>query len=247
MENSAQNSDNASDAAEPDVSFLAGAKGRTDLLRLMKSALTDGVLRAGHRLPNERQIAIVSGLSRSTVREVLRDLDREGRLARHVGKGTFVVDTAMMPSEPSASRDAPLSPGELMEFRAAVEPSLAPLIVVNASEEQLARLGDIVAGSRDAATPQDAEAADRAFHECLYTATCNRFFIDLGQRVSLVRTEKAWTKLKQKSFTPEKWAIYWGEHRQIAIALHDRDADLARALLSTHLTGVRRAATLFDV
>src|SRR5437868_1365831 len=221
----------ANDAAEPDVSFLGGAKGRSDLLRLLRSALTEGVLRAGDRLPNERQIAIVSGLSRSTVREVLRDLDREGRLSRHVGKGTFVADTAMMPTEPSATRDVPLSPGELMEFRAAVEPILAPLIVVNASEEQLARLGEIVAGSRDVATPQEAEAADRAFHECLYTATCNRFFVDLGQRVSLVRAERAWTKLKQKSFTPEKWAIYWGEHRQIAIALHDRDADLAQSLL----------------
>jgi len=229
---------------EPDLGFLEGARTRADLLRLLRSALTEGLLRAGDRLPNERQIAVVSGLSRSTVREVLRDLDREGRLSRHVGRGTFVVGMAMAAAERPATLDVPLSPGELMEFRAAVEPALVNLIVLNASEEQLSRLVDIVAGSRDAAGPQEAELADRAFHEGLYTATDNRFFIDLGQRISMVRSERAWMKLKEKSFTLEKWAVYWNEHRQIAMALHDRDAELAQSLLKAHLSGVRSAASL---
>jgi len=54
-------------------------------------------------------------------------------------------------------------------------------------------------------------------------------------------------KLKEKSFTVEKWAVYWNEHRSISMALNDRDADLARTLLKSHLTGVKSAATLMAV
>jgi len=121
---------------EGDPTFLGSARTRADLLRLFRVALTDGTLRAGDRLPNERQIANASGLSRSTVREVLRDLDREGRLSRHVGRGTFVADTGMMGANRSDMLDIPLSPGELMEFRSVVEPTLVNLVVLNASEAQ---------------------------------------------------------------------------------------------------------------
>ncbi|TXH32908.1 MAG: FadR family transcriptional regulator [Rhodospirillaceae bacterium] len=233
--------------AEFDPGFFDSARNRADLLRVLRAALTDGTLRAGDRLPNERQIANASGLSRSTVREVLRDLDREGRVLRHVGRGTFVADMGLVSADRSAMLDVPLSPGELMEFRSVVEPSLVNLVVLNASEEQLARLVEIVEGSKHAATPQAAEAADRAFHECLFAATGNRFFMDLGRRISAVRAERAWMKLKEKSFSPEKWAVYWNEHRSISRALNDRDADLARSLLKSHLSGVRTAATLLAV
>jgi len=229
---------------ERDPGFLNPAQTRADLLKQFRIALTDGTLRAGDRLPNERQIANVSGLSRSTVREVLRDLDREGRVSRHVGRGTFVADLEMAGAGRSSTLDIPLSPGELMEFRSVVEPALVNLVVLNASETQLSRLVEIVEGSRNAADPLAAEAADRAFHECLFAATGNRFFMDLGRRISSVRAERAWMKLKEKSFTTEKWANYWSEHRSISIALNDRDADLARSLLKSHLSGVKHAATL---
>lgn len=232
------------ETVERDPSFLGSARTRADLLRQFRVALTDGTLRAGDRLPNERQIANASGLSRSTVREVLRDLDREGHLSRHVGRGTFVADTGMMGSNRSDMLDIPLSPGELMEFRSVVEPTLVNLVVLNASEAQLSRLVEIVEGSRNVTDPQAAEAADRAFHECLFAATGNRLFIDLGRRISSIRAERAWMKLKEKSFTVEKWAVYWNEHRSISMALNDRDADLARTLLKSHLTGVKSAATL---
>jgi DNA-binding GntR family transcriptional regulator len=89
---------------------------------------------------------------------------------------------------------------------------------------------------------EEAELADRRFHERLYSATNNRFFADLGRRVAMVRAENAWIKLKSKSFTPQKWTTYRHEHELIAFALHHRDAEQARALLKDHLLGVRKNA-----
>ncbi|HEX4766626.1 MAG TPA: FCD domain-containing protein [Lichenihabitans sp.] len=235
------------DGHERPLPFLQSSASRAELLRRLRTALTDGTLRPGDRLPNERHIASASGLSRSTVREVLRDLNREGHLSRYVGRGTFVSQGNGAIGSPDAPdiQTMPLSPRELMEFRAAVEPGLANLVVLNATETQLARLVDIVEHSRDAARPEEAELADRLFHEGLFMATGNRFFGDLGRRISSVRAETAWMKLKGNTFTPQKWRVYWTEHRSISSALNDRDAERAAALLRAHLTGVRDAASLF--
>ncbi len=235
------------DGQERPLPFLQSSVSRAELLRRLRTALTDGTLRPGDRLPNERHIASASGLSRSTVREVLRDLNRDGHLSRYVGRGTFVShgNAAIGTSETPDIHTLPLSPRELMEFRATVEPGLANLVVLNATEMQLARLVDIVEHSRDAGRPEEAELADRLFHECLFVATGNRFFGDLGRRISAVRAETAWMKLKGNTFTLQKWRVYWTEHRSISSALNDRDAERAAALLRTHLTGVRDAASLF--
>jgi DNA-binding FadR family transcriptional regulator len=224
--------------------FLDNTATRIDLLRRLRTALTDGTLRPGDRLPNERHIAEISGLSRSTVREVLRDLNREGHLSRHVGRGTFVLNGAIGKAEAPGLQDVPLSPGELMEFRTTVEPALVSLVVLNASEAQLAQLVEIVENSKNVSRPEEAELADRQFHECLYIATANRFFSDLGRRVSSVRAEIAWMKLKEKNFTTQKWAVYWHEHRMISMALHERDAERAQTLLKAHLSGMHSAAKL---
>ncbi|WP_170984287.1 FadR/GntR family transcriptional regulator [Rhodoligotrophos defluvii] len=218
---------------------------RGDLMSQLRQLLQQGRLRPGDRLPNERDLAEASGLSRSTVREVLGELERAGLLSRHVGRGTYV--TAMAAAREQAGNslgEEAVSPGELMAFRAAVEPTLIELIVLHAADTQLAELQACVASGRGASSWQEAEQADRRFHELLYEATNNRLFRQLGRRVSSVRGEQAWMKLKERSYTPEKWAGYQSEHEEIAEALIHRDLVVARSRLRDHLTGVRSRTSI---
>jgi len=52
--------------------------------------LISGRYPAQSRLPPERELAVLLGVSRSGLREGLEILEAEGRIWRHVGKGTFV-------------------------------------------------------------------------------------------------------------------------------------------------------------
>ncbi len=49
-------------------------------------------MKAGFRLPAERELAGSYGCARMTVRRALRDLEAEGLIVRRRGSGTFVVD-----------------------------------------------------------------------------------------------------------------------------------------------------------
>jgi LacI family transcriptional regulator len=63
----------------------------------LRSILTSEIARShpgGSRLPSERELAAVYGTSRTSVRQALDDLVRDGILFRTVGKGTFVASGA---------------------------------------------------------------------------------------------------------------------------------------------------------
>jgi len=220
---------------------IGAASSRDDLLQQCLAALERGELRAGQRLPNERSLADITGLSRSTVRVVLDTLERDGRIIRQVGRGTYVADGAR-----AEATDAPMlpTPAELMEFRLAIEPSLAELVVLGATDARLEELNAIVAQGGRVERWQEAEAADRAFHQALFDATGNRLFAELGQRLSGARESRSWLRLKEGSFSPDKWAVYHREHEVIVAALLDRNAENAKNALRRHLGGVRANARM---
>ncbi len=58
----------------------------------LKRYLDDGDFKAGDALPTVQELARKLGVSRSTLREALAFLEREGRLTRRHGVGTFVTD-----------------------------------------------------------------------------------------------------------------------------------------------------------
>ncbi|MFL5727255.1 MAG: GntR family transcriptional regulator [Chloroflexota bacterium] len=57
----------------------------------LSSALDEGELKPGDRLPPERELAERYGCSLITVRRALSELAREGRIERTRGRGTFVL------------------------------------------------------------------------------------------------------------------------------------------------------------
>ncbi len=61
------------------------------LKEALQQRIDAGEWRAGARLPSERELCAQFGVSRITVRQALAALEREGRLMRDRGRGTFVA------------------------------------------------------------------------------------------------------------------------------------------------------------
>lgn len=57
----------------------------------LRQRITGGDLAPGARLPNQRQLAREFGVTLMTLRQALEVLEREKRIARHHGLGTFVA------------------------------------------------------------------------------------------------------------------------------------------------------------
>ena len=70
---------------------------RVDRVRSVMKALADHIDRAGmkpgDKLPTERELSLALGVGRSTVREVIRQLQALGVAEPRVGSGTFLIRT----------------------------------------------------------------------------------------------------------------------------------------------------------
>lgn len=69
----------------------AGRLRRGELYRALRTAVLDGVLSSGDRVPSTRRAAADYGVSRGLMEEVFGQLTDEGFFERAVGRGTFVA------------------------------------------------------------------------------------------------------------------------------------------------------------
>src|SRR5712691_5856950 len=108
-------------------------------------------LRAGDRLPPERDLAKLFGVSRPTLRAGIRSLSAVGVLESRQGAGTFVVQADESPALDSSSLSLMASLNgftskEMFEARRALEMSIAGLAAERATGDQLASLAEEMAG-----------------------------------------------------------------------------------------------------
>jgi DNA-binding FadR family transcriptional regulator len=222
------------------------AHDRTRQIRdFIMNAAAEGTLAPGARLPTERELAKRFAVPRTTVRKTLTQLEAEGSITRHVGRGTFLAGT----TTPSPERFHPesfsnTSPAELMDARLRIEPAVAELIVTHATPDDFERMEACLDKAEHAATLDEFEVWDAALHQALATATHNHLVIQVLDMVAAVRKQAAWGKLKDRIVTPARRLEYQQEHREIVRALKARDGERARDAIVAHLQHARR--NLFD-
>lgn len=229
-------------AVSPRATSRTGARRIRDFI---VNAAADGSLAPGARLPTERELAKRFAVPRNAVRRTLAQLQAEGSITRHVGRGTFLAGSQSAgPEQFPAESFSHTSPAELMEARLRIEPALAELIVTNATPADFERMETCIDKAERAATLDEFELWDAALHQALATATHNRFIVRVLDMVAAVRDQAEWGKLKDRIVTPERRLTYQREHRDIVGALKARDAERARDAIVAHLQHARR--NLFD-
>jgi DNA-binding FadR family transcriptional regulator len=216
------------------------------LKETMLANLRSGQWRAGERLPPERQLSESYGIGRSAVRRVLQQMKELGLIEQTVGSGTFVANDFedKLPEPRTSNAVNNVSPAELMEARMLFEPVLIDMVVRNGTTADFADMEECCKQAEQAATLEQFEYWDGAFHQRVANATHNSFIISVFDLMNKVRECAEWGVLKKKSVTPERRRAYQLEHRALVNALKLRDADAAKQAMNSHLTHVRR--NLFD-
>jgi DNA-binding FadR family transcriptional regulator len=210
--------------------------GAQDIRAFLLEAVAQGTIGPGGKLPTERELANRFALPRNTVRKTLAQLEAEGAITRHVGRGTFLADAGGFPADSVTHT----SPAELMEARMRLEPAMAELIVTNATPADFERMEICLDRAERGALLNDFEVWDAALHQAMAAATHNRFITRVFDMATAVRHQTEWGKLKDRVVTPERRLKYQEEHRGIFQALKARDADQARIAIVAHLQHARR-------
>jgi DNA-binding FadR family transcriptional regulator len=208
------------------------------LVRL-RAFLEVGTFDGDQRLPPERVLAAQIGISRRALRRCLEVLEAEGRIWRHQGKGTFLGPRPAEPYRSLEELSKRTHPLEVMDTRLEIEPALARLAALRASNgdvERLLRLAEKTASSTDG----DArEHWDSALHRAIAEAAGNSLLLALFDTVDRIRQDTTWRFLRERSRSRDRQQIYVEQHRRVIAAIAQREAHAAEQAMREHLEFVR--------
>ncbi len=189
----------------------------------------------GGRLPPERRVAIDLGLTRTEVRKAYGRLEAEGRITRHVGRGTFLRQEGESGRDDLDDVKLSTGPREAMQARVLIEPELAALAAINASVQQLAQLRALTVATRAVSTWAEYERCDARFHRLVAEAAGNRLLVAVHDVVNEVRRAVIWTWLDTRPDGPPADYSSFAEHEAILDAVARRDRAGAADAMRRHL------------
>jgi len=212
------------------------------IVQAIQDQIRRGELKAGERLPPERQLAEMFDASRSSVREALRVLELSGLVYSRHGEGNFVAE--LLPAGAALTlvdflERQRASLLDLSDARKLFEPYLASLAASRATVddlEVLRRTAEEEETRLRAGEAQAAFRADRAFHHAVAIATGNQTLVTLHTYLSdLVaggRREALENDIRraQSAF----------DHRRVYQAIARRDGAAARSAMLRHLENVEQ-------
>lgn len=205
------------------------------LRALLSEGAQDGTLGPGAKLPTERDLVHKLAVPRSAIRRALEGLERDGAVIRHVGRGTFLTEAALrhVGGAPSDT-----SPAEIMQVRQLLEPQVATLAARVATQADLDRIAENLAGGGAAEDFEGFERWDAGLHHSIAAAAHNGLLMNMFDVMNTARALPVWGSLKRRTSTPELRRCYHGEHTEIVEALQDRDPQRAGDAMRTHLQHV---------
>ncbi|HHV64244.1 MAG TPA: FadR family transcriptional regulator [Peptococcaceae bacterium] len=213
-----------------------------EIVEQIRMLISEGQLKAGDRLPSERDLAERLQVSRASVREALSALEMMGLLEIRSGEGTYIkqvnIDSLVAPLAwvLSMEKDTVL---ELLEVRKILETQAAMLAAVRAEAEELNDMREALEEMKmDLKTGRLGDTPDLNFHYAIARGTKNKILIRLMNAISdtmhqTLKTSRA--KLYESEGIPER---LYHEHAEIYQAIEARSPQEACKLMLAHLSGV---------
>ena len=204
----------------------------------LRAILDDSSLN-GERLPPERMLAAQIGIGRRALRRALEVLEAEGRIWRHQGKGTFLGPRpAHTPTSLNelAKRTHPL---EVMDVRLEIEPALARLAAMRATNGDIERLLRLAAKTASSSDADGRELWDSALHRTIAEAAGNSLLLAIFDMVDRIRQDTTWQLLRERARSSERQKLYVEQHRRVIAAIAQREAHAAEQAMREHLELVR--------
>lgn len=216
--------------------------GITELVvQRIKELLASGDLKAGSRLPPERELADMLHISRPSLRTALKALSVMGIIRAKPGAGTYIAES--LPevfTEPMHFMTLinNTSVEELFEARRIIEAGLAELAAERATETDIAALVKEVEGMKaTTGDPEEFLKHDVRFHQVMARAANNKLMSGVMDTVAQLLFHIRRQTISHARDLEE--AIEW--HEKIIAAMRKHDSKRAKEMLSGHLRAAQSA------
>ena len=211
------------------LSPLPSSDRADDVMRAIAGFIAKTQLKAGDRLPTERQMMESLSVGRSTVREVIRKLQALGVVESRKGSGTYLLralsaQAIHMPLviDTTHLRDRLL---QTLDVRRGLELEASALAALRAKPDDLAEIEiKLIEMERVHLDKGTAGREDLAFHLAIYDATHNPLFRQLLEQI-----REAFESFFEKPFDrPDFARRSFPFHRELFDAIRTRNTVVAR-------------------
>ena len=206
----------------------------TELLKL----IADGRLTPGERLPGERQLATMMGVSRVSIRAALQQLKEQGLLSAVQGGGTRLL-AAARDVDPDLSQLLRIDADnleDLIAIRAILEVWAARRAAERATPQQIAEIEEAHREmSQPGSAPHRKAQDDMRFHQAIARASGSKVYQHLfGRLRDTLEATLDYQRSELLRSAEEEQAVL-RQHAAIAAAIRDRDPAAAAAATQAHL------------
>lgn len=211
------------------------------VLERLRAYVGEAGLKAGDRLPAERDLAASLGVSRASVKQAIVVLEVQGLVEARHGGGTYLVrDTLdVEPVEQLVERRKRLP--EVLEAREALETKLAELAAERRTEAELETIRLALDFMRDEiAGGANGVEGDRRFHAAVTAAAHSSLLADFMKTIARQITESRTESLRQ----PGRPSRSLAQHTAIYEAIAAGDGKKAAAAMRKHVRTVAKVRLL---
>jgi len=208
------------------------------IIQQIKNQIKKGILKPGEKLPSERKLSDLLGVSRASVREAIQALAFSGYLEVIQGKGTYILEIATKYDEivNFFSEFSNYSLDYLMEARIMLEGEFARLAALNANQEEIdlvERIFNEITSSKDL---NSFVVKDLEFHLTIAKATHNPIMNGLMKIIGEMLYKETHRIIVKSRYTKENTIEIT---RDLVQAIKKRNAEQAKELMCEHIRNIR--------
>lgn len=204
----------------------------------LEKFIFSGRLEPGAKLPTERELSSLFGVSRSSIRQALTSLEARNLVRRTPGMGTVVLG----PGDSSAGAGGALNllnktDPELrfiMELRLLLEPAIAELAATRAQKRDYVHLHEILSEMSSTVDKEAYAELDRLFHERVAQCTYNPLLIAINSHIA----DQISPSRADRYQSPQRRKVSTQAHYRIYEAILKRDAAGAEAAARDHIRDI---------
>ena len=228
---------------------IKAKKVSTQIAEQIRGSILAGEFNPGEKLPPERELAEMFGVSRPSVREALNILTSSGLVETYQGGGTLVrslvESSAGMPLSELIRIDGDRAL-DVIEVRKGMESWTAWFAASRALPEDIRRLKVVVDGmAKNLEDLKHSEDLDAHFHMLVARATHNVVWSHIMQSIFEAMQEFQRDVWRAVYLTEEDQRLLYGHHLKVYEMIRDRNPDGARDAMLEHLSFAQKRCSAY--